>query len=163
MNEPRQPHARHLSAWRDGVRVTTRMLFIPQGFTLSVSGVCVALIGQRSYPGLLAVWLFVLGAGLSFAVCAFTTGAHRDDGHGNISSASAAVFNLAPVVVVPLSVGVVRFIDNRAFAFFVSGVAVVGLYIVVAAAFSLCAQCTSRARMKRPSRTPSRVVGVKSN
>jgi hypothetical protein len=163
MNEPRLPHARHVNGWRDSVRVTTRMLFIPQGFTLSVSGVSVALIGQRSYPGLLAIWLFVLGAGLSLAVCAFTTGAHRNDRHGNISSASAAVFNPAPVVVVPLSVGAFRFIDNRAFAFFVAGVAVAGLYVVVAAAFSLCAQRMSRARMKRPAWTPSRAVGVDSN
>ena len=129
--------------------MTARMLFIPQGFTLSVSGVSAALIGQRGYPGPLAVWLFVLGAELSLAVCAVTTGAHRNDGHGNTSSASAAVFNLAPVVVVPLIVGAVRFIDNRAFAFFVSGVGVAGLYIVVAAAFSLCVQRMSRARMKR--------------
>jgi hypothetical protein len=135
MNEPRQAHVRRVNGWRDSVRVTTRMLFIPQGFTLSVSGVSVALIGQRGYPGLLAIWLFVLGAELSLALCAFTSGAHRNDGHGNMPSASAAVFNLAPVVVVPLSLGVVRFIDNRAFAFFVSGVAVAGLYVVVAAAF----------------------------
>ena len=131
--------------------MTTRMLFIPQGFTLSVSGTSIALIGQRGYPGPLAVWLFVLGAELSLAVCVFTSGAHRNDGHGNISSASAAVFNVAPVVVAPLSVGAVRFIDNRAFAFFVSGVAVAGLYIVVAAAFSLCVRRMSSARMKTPS------------
>jgi hypothetical protein len=148
MNESRRAHARRVNGWRDSVRVTTRMLFIPQGFTLSVSGVSVALIGQRSYPGLLVVWLFVLGAELSLAVCAFTSGAHRNDGHANISSPGAALFNLAPIVVVPLCLGAVRFIDNRPLAFFVSGVVVAGLYIVVVAAFFRYVRRTSRADEK---------------
>jgi hypothetical protein len=99
-----------------------------------VSGVRVALVGHRGYPELLSVRLFVLGAGLSLALCAFSSGAHRDD-HGNISSPSAVVFNLVPAAVVRLSTWAVGFIVNRQLGFFAAGAAADGLYVAIAAVF----------------------------
>lgn len=120
---------------RDNLRATTRMLLVPQGFTLSVSGAWVALAGQRGYPGLLPIWLFLLGAGASFALCALISGAHRTHRSYEAPSAGAAVFNLTPLVVVPLSVSVGGVVGDHRLAFFTCGALTVGAYIASAATF----------------------------
>ncbi|MDF2822627.1 MAG: hypothetical protein K0R68_35 [Mycobacterium sp.] len=123
------------SSLRDNLRATTRMLLVPQGFTLSVSGACVALTGQRGYSGLLPIWLFLLGAGVSFALCALISGAHRTHLSHEAPSAGAAVFNLAPLVVVPLSISVVGVVGDDRLAFFACGALTVGAYTAAAATF----------------------------
>ncbi len=120
---------------RCSLRTTTRTLTVPQGFTLSIAGASIALIGQKGYPGLLSVWLFLLGAGLSFGLCALISGAHRADTSSAAPAGGAAVFNLAPLVIVPLSAYAGEFIDDARLAFFASGAITVGSYTVAAAMF----------------------------
>ena len=39
-----------------------RQLVVPQGFTLSATGVFAILLERRPHPGPIAIWLFVAGA-----------------------------------------------------------------------------------------------------
>ena len=45
------------------VRRVAQMLVVPHGFTLCVAGTLSICVGERGYPGVLAIWLFVTGAG----------------------------------------------------------------------------------------------------
>jgi hypothetical protein len=77
-----------------------RQLAVPQGFTLSTTGVFAILLEHRPHPGPAAIWLFVVGAALGFAIVVSASGAHRSG--GAIQSASGyQLFNLSPVAVVP--------------------------------------------------------------
>lgn len=128
----RRPAPKNL---RDSLRTTARTLTVPQGFTLSVAGASIALIGQKGYPGLLSVWLFLLGAALSFGLCALISGAHRAVTSSAAPASGGAIFNLAPLVVVPLSAYAGGFIDDARLAFFACGAITVGGYAVAAATF----------------------------
>jgi hypothetical protein len=92
-------------------------------------------MGQWGYPGLLPNWLFLLGAGVSFTLCAVISGAHRTHPSYEAPPTGAAVFNLTPLVVVPLSVSVVGFVGDRRLAFFACGALTVGAYTAAVAAF----------------------------
>lgn len=66
LTSPRKP-----DTWQNVVRGLTHMLVVPQGFTLSVTGVFAIMVGHRGFPGPVVIWLFILGSGLGFCGVAF--------------------------------------------------------------------------------------------
>ncbi len=54
-----------------------RQLVVPQGFTLSATGVFAILLERRPHPGPIAIWLFVAGAAVGFSVVVRASRAHR--------------------------------------------------------------------------------------
>jgi hypothetical protein len=54
-----------------------RQLAVPQGFSLSTTGVFAILLEHRPHPGSAAIWLFIVGAALGFAIVVRASGAHR--------------------------------------------------------------------------------------
>lgn len=72
---------------------------------MSIAGTLAATVGGRGIAGLMEVWLFVLGAGLGFSALAVVSGASAvrtaQRPSEPLVATDAAVFNLAPVAVVP--------------------------------------------------------------
>jgi hypothetical protein len=77
-----------------------RQLAVPQGFSLSMTGVFAILLEHRPHPGSAAIWLFIVGAALGFATVVRASGAHRS-GSALQPASGYQLFNLSPVVVVP--------------------------------------------------------------
>jgi Na+/H+ antiporter NhaC len=73
---------------------------VPQGFTLSTTGVFAILLEHRPHPGPVTIWLFIAGAALGFSIIVRASGAHRSD--STLQPASGyQLFNLTPIAVVP--------------------------------------------------------------
>jgi hypothetical protein len=114
------------------VRGLTVQLAVPQGFTLSIGGTLAAAIGQRGTSDLFDVWLYVVGAGLSFCLLALASGSALGARAGRTGSVSrATVLNVLPVVVVPAAVGAAALIASRPFAFLVAGAVASGAYVTL--------------------------------
>jgi hypothetical protein len=111
------------------MRQVAQSLVIPQGFTLSVSGSMGTLVGERGYPGALAVWLFVLGGGLGFCAVTAGSGLHHDPGARPEPVTGPAVFNLVPVAVVPTVLLIAGLIGSDRVAFAIAGFLAVVLYM----------------------------------
>jgi Na+/H+ antiporter NhaC len=79
-----------------------RQLAVPQGFTLSTTGVFAILLEYRPHPGPIAIWLFVTGAALGFAIIVRASNAHRSATALRPAS-GYQLFNLSPVVIVPVA------------------------------------------------------------
>lgn len=77
-----------------------RQLVVPQGFSLSVTGVFAILLGHRPHPGSAAIWLFIVGAALGFSIVVRASGAHRS-GSALQPASGYQLFSLSPVVIVP--------------------------------------------------------------
>jgi hypothetical protein len=77
-----------------------RQLAVPQGFTLSTTGVFAILLEDRPHPGPAAIWLFIVGAALGFSMVVRASGAHRS-GSALQSASGYQLFNLSPIAVVP--------------------------------------------------------------
>jgi hypothetical protein len=77
-----------------------RQLVVPQGFSLSMTGVFAILLEHRPRPGSAAIWLFIVGAVLGFAIVVRVSGAHRS-GSALQPASGYQLFNLSPVVLVP--------------------------------------------------------------
>ena len=82
------------------VPAIARQLAVPQGFSLSTTGVFAILLEHRPHPGPAAIWLFVVGAGLGFAIVVRASGAHRS-GRALQPASGYQLFNFSPVAVVP--------------------------------------------------------------
>lgn len=111
-------------------------MVIPQGFTLSVAGTMATLVCQRKDSAPLAIWLFVVGAGVGYVLVSLVSGSHR----GTASPATLPieglrVLNLVPIVVVPLSTGTAALIPYTPAAFTCGGFVAVAGYVVGLSAF----------------------------
>ena len=85
---------------RSALPNAVRQLTVPQGFTLSTTGVFAILLEHRPHPGPATIWLFVTGAALGLAVTVRASGAHQST--APLQPASGyQLFNLSPVLVVP--------------------------------------------------------------
>jgi hypothetical protein len=116
---------------RWAVRGLTAQLAVPQGFTLSVGGTLAATIGQHGTPGLFDVWLFALGAGVSFCLLALMSGsATRSSPADRVPLSRALVLNVLPVVVIPTAVGCAALVPSRPLDFLLAGALASGLYVV---------------------------------
>lgn len=115
----------------------TRQLVVPQGFTLSISGVFGILLEHHPGPGAVAIWLFVVGAAVGNAGVAWASKAHRSS--TAIPSAHGyQLFNLSPIVVVPLVSLVQWWIRVAILAYLLAGLAVgVGYPLAVSALFQV--------------------------
>lgn len=134
------------------------MLVVPQGFSLSVAGVFVILVGERGYPGPMATWMFLVGASSAFSAIAVISGAQRRAVDQPLSLAGISTLNLAPVAVVPLAAWLARGIGNPRLAFLVGGFLAVTMYVLTSSAwFAIASRTTSRVRTRR--KEPIRVRG----
>lgn len=116
-----------------GVRATlpslTRQLALPQGFTLSTTGVFAILLERHPHPGPVAIWLFVVGAVASYMIVVGTSHAHRSS--APVPTARGyQLFNLAPIPVVPLASLVHWWIQPAALAYALAGLAVGCSYLL---------------------------------
>jgi hypothetical protein len=134
MTEDNPAAVRDSETCRESVRGVTHMIMGPQGFTLSVAGVFVILVGQCGYPGLLGVWLFVFGAGLAFSVLVIASGAHRESSPRPVRVVGLGLLNLAPSIVVPAAGSLSCCIPHRQLAFLIAGFTAVALYTLVLSA-----------------------------
>jgi len=109
-----------------------RQLVVPQGFTLSITGVFAILLEHRPHPGPAAIWLFVAGAALGFSIVVRASGAQRSD--SAIQPASGyQLFNLSPVAVVPAVSLIVWWIPLRPVAYALGGLAASSGYLLAVA------------------------------
>ena len=111
------------------VRRVAQMLVIPHGFTLCVAGTLAICVGERGYPGVLAIWLFVAGAGLTFAVTLFMTAGHREPPTPESATMGAAVFIVTPAGVVPAVWAATNWIHEDRLALLTAGVLTVAFYL----------------------------------
>ena len=126
---------REPDTWRGAIRGITHMLVVPQGFTLSVTGVFAITAGHRGYPGPAAIWLFVTGAGAAFCGVSLVSGAFRETSNRPVSITGLALANLLPAAVVPAACCASWWIGNRAASFLTAGAAASVFYITGLAAF----------------------------
>jgi len=77
-----------------------RQLVVPQGFSLSTTGVFAILLEHRPHPGPAAIWLFMAGAALGFSIVVRASGAHRS-GSALQPASGYQLFNVSPLAVVP--------------------------------------------------------------
>jgi Na+/H+ antiporter NhaC len=86
---------------RSALPNAARQLVVPQGFTLSTTGVFAILLEHRPHPGPIAIWLFIAGAALGFVITVRASAAHRSTTAVRPAS-GYQLFNLSPVAVVPM-------------------------------------------------------------
>jgi hypothetical protein len=126
---------RRLGTWQVAVRGITRMLVVPQGFSLSVTGVFAITVGHRGFPGPVVIWLFTVGAGLGFCGVALASGAHRETSSRPVSIVGMAVMNLLPALVVPAACSASWWISDKPACFLVAGACGSVFYLTGLAAF----------------------------
>lgn len=141
LTSPRKP-----DTWQNAVRGLTHMLVVPQGFTLSVTGVFAIMVGHRGFPGPVVIWLFILGSGLGFCGVALTSGAHRETSSRPVSIVGLAMMNLLPAVVVPAACGACWWIGDKAACFLAAGVCASLFYLAGLAAFIVIMASRRQAR-----------------
>lgn len=131
------------------LRGVTHQVALPQGFTLSVTGTFGTVIGQRGFPGPLAVWMFVLGAGLALTAIVIATGAHRARHVQHFRVSGLALINITPLGVVPLASVCSWWIGNDNIALLSAGLAAVSLYLAGTALVVVLLQRAAAARSRR--------------
>ena len=114
---------------RTATRPTVQTLAIPNGFTLTIGGTLAFAVGRDGYPGWLAVWLFVVGGCVAFCIAAALSNAHRDRDDTAGPVCGPTVFNLVPVVVVPIVEIATNWIGFADAQFALAGFLAVGLYV----------------------------------
>lgn len=116
LNSPRRAET-----WQVALRGMTQMLVVPQGFSLSVTGVFAVTVGHRGFPGPVVIWLFIVGAGLGFCGVALASGAHRATSSRPVPIVGMAMVNLLPVLVVPAACSTSWWISDKPACFLVAG------------------------------------------
>ena len=117
-------------ALRSAVCSLTTVLVVPQGFTLSVSGTLAATIVQRGAVAVIDIWLFVVGAALSFCLLALVSGGvARSGARPQLALSGVAMLNVLPVAVIPAAVQCAALIADRGLGFLLAGALATGLYI----------------------------------
>jgi len=110
-------------------RGVAQNLAVPHGFTLIIGGTSVMLLGQRGYPGALAIWLFIAGANLALVCFQVLLGGNRHPVAPPVSG--LGVFNPAPMLTVPLVYGVTHPIHADRVAFGCAGLLSVTCYVLL--------------------------------
>ena len=106
-----------------------RQLVVPQGFTLSTTGVFAILLEHRPHPGPVTIWLFIAGAALGFSIMVRASGAHRSD--STLQPASGCqLFNLTPIAVVPAVSLIVWWIPLEPVAYALGGLSASSGYLL---------------------------------
>jgi Na+/H+ antiporter NhaC len=109
-----------------------RQLAVPQGFTLSTTGVFAILLEHRPHSGPVAIWLFIAGAALGFSIVVRASGAHRSA--STLPPASGyQLFNLSPVAVVPAVSLIVWWIPLEPVAYALGGLLASSGYLLAVA------------------------------
>jgi hypothetical protein len=111
------------------------MLVVPQGFTLSVAGVLALTIGHQGFPGLLAIWLFVVGASIGFCAITLASGAHTEVSNRPVSIVGMGLMNLLPILVVPAACSASWWVGDKSAAFFIAGFCGTLFYVAGSGAF----------------------------
>ena len=125
------PDAATAGLTRSALPNAARQLTVPQGFTLSVTGVFAILLEHRPHPGPVAIWLFVTGAALGLAATVRASGAHRSV--APLQPASGyQLFNLSPVLVVPVISLLVWWIPPVPVAYALAGLSTSSGYLLAA-------------------------------
>lgn len=109
-----------------------RQLAVPQGFTLSTTGVFAILLEHRPHPGAVTIWLFVVGAALGFSVVVRASGAHHS-GSTLRPASGYQLFNLSPVAVVPAASLIVWWIPLGPVAYALGGLSASSGYLLAVA------------------------------
>jgi CHASE2 domain-containing sensor protein len=109
-----------------------RQLAVPQGFTLSTTGVLATLLEHRPHPGAVTIWLFVVGAALGFSVVVRASGAHRS-GSTLRPASGYQLFNLSPVAVVPAASLIVWWVPLEPVAYALGGLSASSGYLLAVA------------------------------
>jgi hypothetical protein len=120
-------------SWRRTTVEVAHLITVPQGFTVAVAGSVALCVGRHGFPGFLAVWLFVVGASLSYCVVVVAVGAtHRPVVQpGGI--VGLALLNLSAIVVVPLVALATWWISDPNLAYFATGCVVHLTYVPLVA------------------------------
>jgi Na+/H+ antiporter NhaC len=109
-----------------------RQLVVPQGFTLSTTGVFAILLEHHPHAGPTAIWLFIVGAALGFSIVVRASGAHRSA--STLPPASGyQLFNLSPVAVVPAVSLIVWWIPLEPVAYALGGLLASSGYLLAVA------------------------------
>jgi hypothetical protein len=112
------------------IRDVLGQLLGPQGFTLSVAGVFATLLGRWPDAGPFAIWSFVCGAGVGYALLVFASGLHRRGKGAVLDVARYQFVNVVPLAVVP-AVGLCTWwIPNAVLAFALAGLLVCAGYVI---------------------------------
>lgn len=112
-----------------------RQLVVPQGFTLSIAGTLAIQLGHRPHTGPVAIWLFVLGAGVGCCTVVRAVGAHRGQAAAPDAISGYRLFNLAPVVIVPVASLASWWIANPPAGLLISGFVAAAGYVNAVAVF----------------------------
>jgi Na+/H+ antiporter NhaC len=99
---------------------------------LSTTGVFAILLEHRPHPGVVAIWLFVVGAALGFPVVVRASGAHRS-GSTLRPASGYQLFNLSPVAVVPVASLIVWWIPLGPVAYALGGLSASSGYLLAVA------------------------------
>jgi hypothetical protein len=127
--------SREPDTWHIAIRGITHMLVIPQGFTLSVTGVFAITVGHRGFPAPIVIWLFIIGAGFGFCCVTLASGAHRETSSRPVSIVGMAMTNLLPAVVVPAACSTSWWISDKSVGFLTAGACASVFYLAGLAAF----------------------------
>ena len=129
---------------------------------MSTTAVFAILLEHRPHPGPAAIWLFVVGAAVGFAIVVRASGAHRSA--NTIPRASGyQLFNLSPVAVVPAVSLIVWWIPVLPVAWALGGLsASSGYLLAVASVFHAIrsAPAARRVVLARDKFRPFPVTGV---
>lgn len=129
---------------RETIGTTTRLLAIPQGFTLTLSGELTMDVSRDGVSSAWSIWLYVLGASAAFVLLALVAKAHHGDSAAATPS-GGAVLNVVAVAVVPLCYGSTNWITSPPYAYLVSGFLAVTLYVCGYCGVALALTARSRA------------------
>lgn len=109
-----------------------RQLVVPQGYSLSMTGVFAILLEHRPHPGPTAIWLFIVGATLGFSIVVRASGAHRSSSALQLAS-GYQLFNLSSVAVVPAVSLIVWWIPLGPVAYALGGLSTSSGYLLAVA------------------------------
>ena len=126
-------------ALRSVVCGLTTLLVVPQGFTLSVSGTLAAAIVQRGAVAVIDIWLFAVGAGVSFCLLALMSGSvSRSGPRPPLALSRVAVLNVVPVAVIPAAVQCAALVADRGLSFLLAGALATVLYVALLGCVAAC-------------------------
>jgi hypothetical protein len=148
--------SREADTWHVAIRGITHMLVVPQGLTLSVTGVFAVTVGHRGFPGPIVIWLFIVGAGFGFCCVTLASGAHRETSSRPVSIVGMAMANLLPAVVVPAASATSWWISDKPACFLTAGACTSVFYLAGLAAFIVILHAN---RGVRPSRHRAHQAG----
>lgn len=143
--------SREPDTWHVAVRGIAHMLVVPQGFTLSATGVFAITVGHRGFPGPVVIWLFIVGAGFGFCCVTLASGAHRETSSRPVSIVGMAMANLLPAVVVPAACIASWWISDKPACFLTAGACASVFYLAGLALFIVIFHASRGVRPASPS------------